>query len=166
MSTYDAMRRCDVQRRVPAETAISEAMRAVEDMPADVRLTDAVVLLQAARDSVGDYVDGVMNRRDWLRDWLAEYVRRQSDWSVKTFGPGRRFLGIVDHIQKELDEIHTDPSDLSEWIDVMILAIDGYWRNGGRAEDLATHLQTKQDINFGRTWPKPTSEDVAVEHVR
>lgn len=32
-------------------------------MGADVRLTDAVVLLQAARDSVADFVDGIETRR-------------------------------------------------------------------------------------------------------
>jgi hypothetical protein len=32
-------------------------------MPGDVRLTDAVVLLGAARDSVADYIDGIESRR-------------------------------------------------------------------------------------------------------
>jgi len=41
----------------PAELAIYEAMQAVEAMPADVRLTKAVTLLQEARNSVADYVD-------------------------------------------------------------------------------------------------------------
>lgn len=53
------MRRNDVLQMTPAELAILEAMRAVEALPADTRLTDAVVLLQQARDKVSDFVDGV-----------------------------------------------------------------------------------------------------------
>jgi hypothetical protein len=54
-------RRIDVLRMVPAELAINEAIRAVEAMPADERLTRAVVLLTQAKDKVADYVDGVPN---------------------------------------------------------------------------------------------------------
>jgi hypothetical protein len=56
-------RRNDMQRWSDAERAIYAAMEAVEKMPADVRLTDAVVLLGAARDSVADYIDGKLRRR-------------------------------------------------------------------------------------------------------
>jgi hypothetical protein len=56
-------RRYRLDRYVQAETAIRNAMLAVESMPPDVRLTDAVVLLGMAKDSVADYVDGV-ERRD------------------------------------------------------------------------------------------------------
>lgn len=38
--------------------AIQKAMALVERLPADVRLTDAVVLLTEARDAVTDYVNG------------------------------------------------------------------------------------------------------------
>lgn len=50
-------RRARTDLYVPAETAIHEAMRAVEAIGADVRLTDAVVLLGKAKDAVADYVD-------------------------------------------------------------------------------------------------------------
>jgi len=46
-----------------SESSILEAMQEVERMGADVRLTDAVVLLQAARESVADFVDGIDTRR-------------------------------------------------------------------------------------------------------
>lgn len=41
----------------PAEKAIREARLAVEDMGADLLLTDAVVLLSQAQDKVADFVD-------------------------------------------------------------------------------------------------------------
>jgi hypothetical protein len=44
---------------VPAELAISDAMRAVEAAGAHPRLTDAVVLLGQAQNAVADFVDGV-----------------------------------------------------------------------------------------------------------
>lgn len=57
--TLEVPRRCRIDRMMPAELAITEAMRAVEAMPADPCLTDAIVLLGKARDRVADFVDGV-----------------------------------------------------------------------------------------------------------
>lgn len=59
----DALRRYDLVRLSQAERAIREAVIEVEKMPADGRLTDAVILLNAAMDSVADYIDGVGTRR-------------------------------------------------------------------------------------------------------
>lgn len=56
---YGYARRIQVERWTPAEAAIMAAVDAVEAMPADVRLTDAVVLLLAGRERVADYVDGI-----------------------------------------------------------------------------------------------------------
>lgn len=56
-------RRNQLLTMTPAEKAIMDAMYAVENAGADVRLTDAINLLQAARDAVGDFVDGVQKRR-------------------------------------------------------------------------------------------------------
>lgn len=58
MNETDIPRRIQLEKMVPAERAIFDAMGKVEDLPADVRLTEAVVFLQAARDKVADYVDG------------------------------------------------------------------------------------------------------------
>jgi hypothetical protein len=60
----DAPRRCYIERRCLAETDISVAIETVEAMPADVRLTEAVNLLEQARDKVSDYVD----------EWLANHT--------------------------------------------------------------------------------------------
>lgn len=50
-------RRARVDFNVMAEHAIREAMQSVEDLGADVKLTEAVVLLGKAKDAVADYVD-------------------------------------------------------------------------------------------------------------
>jgi hypothetical protein len=90
----------------------------------------------------------------------------QADWSRFTFGPGRRTKGIIDHIRKELAEIEEKPEDLEEWIDVVILARDGFWRHGGKPEDFFRLVEEKIAKNMRREWPAPVSEDVAVEHIR
>lgn len=51
-------RRIRIDLQTPAEGAIRAAMDAVEALPPDVRLTDAVVLLGKALDRVADFVDG------------------------------------------------------------------------------------------------------------
>jgi hypothetical protein len=52
------IRRNCVDRMTRIELAIRDAVRAVENMGADVRLTEAVNLLHAAREKVADFVDG------------------------------------------------------------------------------------------------------------
>lgn len=99
---------------------------------------------------------------------LETYYSRQIQWSRETFGPALRTKGIIDHIKKELREIEADPHDLSEWVDVVILAMDGFWRHGGNADDLFKALIAKQHKNMARTWPdwRTMSEDSAIEHDR
>lgn len=104
------------------------------------------------------------------REWFREYVRRQIEWSHRTFGPGKRTLGLLAHIVKECQEIERCPFDLEEWIDLIILALDGAWRCGQyhdcTPEDIMNMLDAKQLKNFNRNWPKPVSEDLPVEHLR
>lgn len=63
--TYDMNAGAEIPRRarydqlVPAERAIRDAMRAVDAMPAHPRLTEALVLLDLARNRVADFVDEV-----------------------------------------------------------------------------------------------------------
>lgn len=96
------------------------------------------------------------------------HLQRQRDWSERTFGPGDRAKGVVDHIRKELNEIEADPGDLKEWIDVVILGLDGAWRSGATPEQIIAALVAKQTKNEGRNWPdwRTASPDKAIEHVR
>ena len=98
--------------------------------------------------------------------FLADFLSKQIVWSKKTFGSSKRTLGIIKHIRKELIEIKKKPEDLSEWIDVIILALDGYWRHGGKPEEIMLHLYEKQKTNFNRVYPYPTSENEPSEHIR
>src|SRR5438309_5981536 len=55
----DIPRRSRMDLWTPAETAIRNALIAVEAVGADERLTEAVVLLGHAQERVADYVDGI-----------------------------------------------------------------------------------------------------------
>jgi hypothetical protein len=52
-------RRARLYLNEPAERAIFDAMQEVEKLPPDIGLTDAVILLQQARDKVSDYIDSI-----------------------------------------------------------------------------------------------------------
>lgn len=99
---------------------------------------------------------------------LVAHIHRARAFSEKTFGPSSRPHGIVAHIRKELLEIEAQPGDLEEWIDVMILAIDGAWRAGFEPEEIAAALAAKQTKNEGRTWPdwRGMSPGQPIEHDR
>lgn len=97
---------------------------------------------------------------------LRGYIQRHKDWSLKTFGEGRRTEGLCKHIEKELQEVRQNPDDVFEWVDIIILAIDGAWRSGHSPLQVVNALIEKQAINFGRTWEESGSEDEPVEHKR
>lgn len=96
------------------------------------------------------------------------HLYRQREWSARTFGLGPRAAGVVDHIRKELGEIEADPTDLTEWIDVVILALDGAWRSGATPEQIIAALRAKHAKNEARQWPdwRTMPADKAIEHTR
>jgi hypothetical protein len=98
----------------------------------------------------------------------AAHLTRQREWSEITFGPGARTLGVLNHIRSELDEIEADPTDLEEWVDVVILAFDGAWRAGWEPQEIIDAIVAKQSKNEARTWPdwRTMSQDQAIEHDR
>ena len=98
----------------------------------------------------------------------AAHLAHQRDWSAKTFGPGPRLLGVIDHIKKELVEVEAAPDDISEWADILILAFDGALRQGHEPQAIIDAIKAKQAKNEKREWPdwrgQPT--DRAIEHVK
>lgn len=117
---------------------------------------------------------------------FGETLSRQAQFSARTFGPGARTKGVIDHLRKEISEVEKNPSDLLEWIDVAILAFDGAWRQLAYGEFVkAKPPETEQDFNKlaavicglylmklrrnrQRTWPdwRTQSPDKAIEHDR
>lgn len=109
---------------------------------------------------------------------LVAHLRRQRAFSLKTFGPGERQEGVCDHIRKELVEIGHEgqkpwqeqgsASLLYEWIDVVLLALDGAWRAGFSPEQICAAIEAKQTKNEGRKWPdwRTAEPGKAIEHDR
>ena len=99
---------------------------------------------------------------------FAKHLRRQAEFSARTFGPGARTAGVCDHIRKELVEVQADGGPLAEWVDVIILALDGAWRSGATPEQIIAALVAKQTKNEGRHWPdwRTVPLDRAIEHDR
>jgi len=96
---------------------------------------------------------------------IREYVKEHKGWSLAAFGEGKHTEGLLRHIEKECIEVRKVPSDLFEWIDIVILAIDGAWREGYTPEQIASALMEKQNINKAREWPKMVA-DQPTEHIR
>lgn len=96
------------------------------------------------------------------------HLKRQAHFSETTFGPGLRTGMVIDHIRKELIEIAAAPTDLGEWIDVVLLALDGAWRTGHAPAEIIEALKAKQTKNERRTWPdwRTSDPDKAIEHSR
>lgn len=99
---------------------------------------------------------------------LIQHLERQRAFSLKTFGPGTRTAGVCDHIRKELNEIAAKPDDLMEWVDVILLALDGAWRAGHEPVAIAAALTHKQGRNESRVWPdwRTADPNKAIEHDR
>lgn len=118
---------------------------------------------------------------------LKQHLLRQMAFSHATFGPGTRTEGVIDHIRKELVEVAASGGSAREWVDVVILGLDGLTRElafgetayGGIEADgrrdpasvarMACYLVIeKQSRNEARTWPDWRTVDArkAIEHDR
>lgn len=97
-----------------------------------------------------------------------EYLARQLAFSLETFGPGTRLLGVLDHIRKELVEVQAEPLDVEEWADLLILAFDGVLRQGFTPAQVIQAVRAKHRKNELRKWPdwRTADCDKAIEHVR
>lgn len=112
-----------------------------------------------------EYIDALYGREDKGRALIERIFAVQS----AKFGDRQtRTDGVVAHIHKEADEAKAHPGDLVEWADIILLAIDGYRRNGGKADELLPLLAKKIAIVEAREYPDPyaTPDDVALEHDR
>lgn len=87
---------------------------------------------------------------------LVTFIHDHWTWSQKTFGEGDRTEGLLKHIARESDEVraadHPDQA-LGQWVDIIILAIDGALRAGHTPLAVAQAILNKHRINKGRRWP-------------
>lgn len=96
------------------------------------------------------------------------YITRHINWSRTTFGDRNTSAGVIAHLRKELIEVEEAPSDLEEWIDLIILAIDGAQLEGYDATDIIAALLAKQHKNTQRIWPDQhtLTPGQPIEHIK
>lgn len=104
---------------------------------------------------------------------LVDIITDAKEWSLTTFGPGTREKGVIRHIVKELLEIETatTPEEKAkEWVDIVILGIDGLWRSLPDASplQLVRMIVAKYAKNRLRQWPdwRTMPDDAPIEHKR
>lgn len=147
-----------------AEAFRREAMAAAPSMAHGEKLNDLEWATEMRTEHKRKVLNIELNETDELTMWML----RERPWSIETFGPAMRTTGIINHIKKELVEVEKNPHDLIEWLDIVILALDGYWRHGGDPLMVMTLLNAKQQKLFARKWPdwRTMGEDEAIEHDR
>ena len=112
------------------------------------------------------------------------HLTRQIAWSRATFGPGTRQQGVFDHIYKEMAEVVSAKDHagrVKEWTDIVILALDGLWREISYGNSFGIHTSSpisaevavrsiisKQSKNEMRNWPdwRTADPNKAIEHDR
>lgn len=99
---------------------------------------------------------------------LKTFIDEQIEFSSRTFGPGQRLEGVTKHIEKEVAEVRaTKGEDVSEWADIIILALDGAWRSGFTPAEIAAALTAKMEENKQRSWPDwRTAGPGPIEHIK
>src|SRR3990167_6280348 len=60
-----------------------------------------------------------------VREEIHQFIRDGEEWSLRTFGEGYRSKQLANHLRKEIDEIEANPRALEEYVDVILLALDG-----------------------------------------
>jgi K+-transporting ATPase c subunit len=110
---------------------------------------------------------------------------RQMAFSKATYGPGARTNGVLDHIKKEVEEVRENGGSAEEWVDLVILSLDGLTRqlsfcnektdqtkrvstSADISEAACNMIVEKQDRNENRSWPDWRTADLekAIEHDR
>jgi len=100
----------------------------------------------------------MINSIEWWEPWIRSHI----EWSEERLGvtsdPVKRVGGLTKHIRKELLEIEQDPTDLSEYADIVILATDiawrGNWFKSNQAHEIAWRFRDKIKHRYVNTCPE------------
>ena len=101
-------------------------------------------------------------------DDFISFVLRHKNWADKTFGINRGVLGRIKHIEKELIELKNNPNGPEEWIDILMLTLDGLGLIGLSPENILEELYSKLEKCKNRKWPdwKSADPNKPIEHIR
>lgn len=155
-------RRNYVDKMCAAELKIREAMEAVECMGADPRLTDAVVLLGEAKESVADFIDGV-ERKPSLLDKATERIEELEKENEMLFDHHQQKNLILVERDKQISYLTQKNGRLVEALKkiadalppnaLSMVAGKALAELEGKAEKPCEH---KNGTWFDRTWPMAT----------
>ena len=171
----------------PARAAVAGEVVGWAAVPSRGKRAGRIYCTCDTREQIDAYIEQVHQSNDSLTLWarplsfadaapqasaeafdFVAHLTRQAEFSARTFGPGARVAGVCDHIRKELIEVETSGGDLKEWVDVIILGLDGAWRSGATPQEIIAAIVAKQAKNEARTWPDWRTVDPtkAIEHDR
>lgn len=163
---FDVVSPAEIQEAGTWEMCLRKDMR-------ELPTCDAIALMPGWERSKGAHLElHVAHRLGMevmhLQFDMAAHLRRQIEFSLRTFGPGERTAAVCDHIRKELVEVQESGGSMAEWTDVIILALDGALRTGATPEQIIEAVVAKQTKNEGRRWPdwRTADPNKAIEHVR
>lgn len=97
-----------------------------------------------------------------------ELLQEFKEWNFNTYGPGERLTGTIKHIKKELKEIEKEPHDIVEWVDVIMLAVNGALRHGHEPQAIIDAFYKKFEINKARKWKdwRTVPEGEPITHIK
>ncbi|MFY3302620.1 dATP/dGTP pyrophosphohydrolase domain-containing protein [Achromobacter xylosoxidans] len=171
----------------PARAAVAGEVVGWAAVPSRGKRAGRIYCTCDTREQIDAYIEQVHQSNDSLTLWarplsfadaapqasaeafdFVAHLARQAEFSARTFGPGARVAGVCDHIRKELIEVETSGGDLKEWVDVIILGLDGAWRSGATPQEIIAAIVAKQAKNEARTWPdwRTVDPSKAIEHDR
>jgi hypothetical protein len=95
---------------------------------------------------------------------IENFIREYGEFSDDAFGVGKRTLGIIEHLKKEIEELGKDPLDPLEWIDIIFLGMDGLRRLGYTPREIVEFMDAKFTVNKSRKWSSNKDENIAITH--
>lgn len=147
-----------------------QTQQSILDEIAEIEAANAAAPGWSSIGARSEHLANLRRELEWLGPAfnLPDFLARQRVFSEKTFGPGARSKGVVDHIRRELVEVEAAPGDLKEWIDIVTLALDGAWRAGFSPAKITAQLEATLRRNMARKWPdwRTADPDKAIEHDR
>ena len=110
-----------------------------------------------------------MTEKNSLMAITADFIDEKFLWSTRTFGQHKNHMKIINHIRKEAIEASHAPTDPEEWVDMILLALDGLSRICGLSgAEIIEQIAAKNDKNHQREWPpvQEVHDDHPIEHVK
>ena len=94
-------------------------------------------------------------------DVLSDLARELSEWSQATFGSDseRGPIGPLKHLEAEAKEAQENPTDITEYADILILLIDAARRAKIKPLELIKAAYAKLQVCKTRTYPKPLTDE-------